>query len=193
MLTNSRCNKIKEMLDKDNYYKLTCKDFRINCSINNDDNWSCGHAYNYTELNIKPTFNHNIFNIDYLDFLVNEYGLDRDYVNYDYDNTVTLVVLLHEYGHSHRYNNMSQDEYYNSRMNTQFEYDLLKERMRELFNKGEYNPIKHEIEYRRLDNEAYADRIAVEIVNKYGIQLLSIIKGISQKQIRLELSRRNRG
>ena len=191
MLTNSRLNKMMELLNKDNDYKLTSQTFTINCDVTNDENWGCKTAYNYTELIIQPKFNKKIFTIDFLGYLINEYGLDKDYVNYDYDTCITILVLLHEYSHSHRYNNMTEYEYYDYRIKADIDYKEYYKEMKRKYTIGEYNSYEAEIKYRRLPNESYADRTAVEIFNRYGLQLLSIFKGKAKKQIRLELSRMN--
>ena len=195
MITNRKLNLIHNLLYKDSEYNMGGRILEYDLDYDNSSNWSCESEEDYSIIYLQPTFNLDTFkNFDYVKYMVNEFDLDVDFFNYDYENSLTLLVLLHEYGHAHELRNtLTVDEFedkLDEHRNNERAYrlKLLKLMMNEdlTMNEKDY---EMNILYRSKDSEYYADSIASQIFNKYAIKLLSIISGKSQKQIRLEMSR----
>lgn len=195
MLTSKKLKMINEVLYKDSEYNLGYRFIEYNLNKFNNNNWSCESDEEMSVLHVQPTFNKWTFkDFDYVKYMVNEFNLDIDFFNYDYENSLTLLVLLHEYGHAHQLRDtigiedfeiMVEEYQETERM---YRMKLFKLMMNDEMNEQD-KQYEMNILYRSKENEYYADSIASQIFNKYGFKLLSIISGKAQKQIRLEMSR----
>ena len=187
MLTVKRVEKILDIVAKE-YPSVKNKPIEITIKKFKPI-WGCATAPREYELLLSKNYdlgidNNNRFVDLFLPYLKEEFGLDLSWFLADYQSAIDAIVLIHEIGHIIQTSEMflNKDTLRRDWRKYVTESNKIYNDFREQFYLDDYK-VKEKA-YRQIPYEYKADRVSVEIFNKYNVKLLSILTGKSQKELR---------